>query len=375
MTDVFYLFKESQSRRRMLEQILAGADAGLTHEQLFGFPELLRQGQALDCNLLGQRPYGIASSLWHRFDQFLAPKTGIGLGDELLVRAHLARMNRSRLVLATNDNVGLPAARLRARRRLKTPLVYISIGLPERMQSVSAISKQRAEKYRRVLAKVDCFVAYGHAEAGWIRDWLGDTVPVAFLPFGVDTAQWHPVEHMVSRWDVLSIGADPMRDFGLFIEYARQRPVLRFGWITSRERRAECGSIPRNVDVQTNLPVRAVMDAIAAAKLIVLPVKENSYSGATTTLLQCMAMGKAVAVSRVGAICNGYGFEDGVHLRWMKPGSVESLAAAADGLLADADTALRVGDAARRHVTTNLNWHRYVERLKEVLNSGWIKNG
>jgi len=35
-----------------------------------------------------------------------------------------------------------------------------------------------------------------------------------------------------------------------------------------------------------------VRSALAGARCVALPVRDNSYSGATTTLLQAMAMGK-----------------------------------------------------------------------------------
>ena len=57
--------------------------------------------------------------------------TGVGLGDVMSVRAHLWQMNRARVVVATTDNTGLPAARLKARGALRAPLIYISVGLPE----------------------------------------------------------------------------------------------------------------------------------------------------------------------------------------------------------------------------------------------------
>lgn len=374
MSWAFYLFKENAARRKMLRQVSSEFPVDAAKEQLFGYHELLQQGIPLDCNLLEERHESFWTDCWRRLDQFLAPRTGIGLGDAPSVQMHLKRMNRARVVLATNDNVGLPAARLRACRRLRVPLLYVSIGLPERMQMVRVYSKRREDRYRRMLAHVDGYITYGYAEADWIREWLGGNVPVFFLPFGVDTQRWQPISNITPRWDVLSIGADPMRDFELFLEYARQRSSLRFGWITSRDRRAEMTRIPCNMDVQTDVPLGKVMDGIAASRVVVHPVKENTYSGATTTLLQTMAMGKAVAVSRVGAIREGYGFKDGVHLKWMQPGSFESLAAVVDGLLADPDAAQTMAGNARRHVVEHLNWGRYVESLHDILNLGWMKN-
>ena len=368
--DVFYLFRDTPERRETLRRLRAGEAGGLAAGQLFGFDALRAKGVAVDCNLRLPRIGSVRETVAGWIEKAYAPRTGIGLGDVCSVRAHLWQMNRARVVVATTDNTGLPAARLKARGRLRVPLVYVSVGLPERIESAAAISPARAARYRKRLACVDRFVAYGHAEAEWLRRWLGDPDKVRFVPFGVDTAQWRPETDVAETTDVLAVGSDPQRDFGLLIEYARRHPQVAVGLVVGKDCAAGLGPLPPNVDVRVQIPVAEVKLAIAAARAVVLPVKENTYSGATTTLLQCMAMGKAVAVSRVGAIRAGYGFEDGVNLRWMEPGSADSLAAAVDALLADAAARRRIGAAARRHVEENLDWNRYVRGIESALAVG-----
>ena len=56
------------------------------------------------------------------------------------------------------------------------------------------------------------------------------------------------------------------------------------------------------------------------ARVVALPVRENSYSGATTVLLQAMALGKPVVVTRTKAIETGYGLVDGENCRLVAPG-------------------------------------------------------
>lgn len=371
--DVFYLFRDVPARREMLRRLQAGETSGLAGGQLFGFAELRKKGLAVDCNLRLPRISSVRETVAGWIEKAYAPRTGIGLGDVCSVRAHLWQMNRARVVVATTDNTGLPAARLKARGRLRVPLVYVSVGLPERIESAAAKSPARAARYRKRLASVDRFLAYGYAEAEWLRQWLGNPEKVRFLPFGVDTEKWRPEDGVQETTDVLSVGSDPKRDFGLLVEYARQRPGVGVCLVVGRDGAAGLGPLPPNVEVRVQVPVEEVKNAIARARVVVLPVKENTYSGATTTLLQCLAMGKAVAVSRVGAIRAGYGFEDGVNLRWMEPGSAESLACAVDSLMADAAVRRRIGAAARRHVEENLNWERYVRGIESGLAVGLDK--
>jgi glycosyltransferase involved in cell wall biosynthesis len=338
---------------------------------LFGFAELQQSGWSMDCNLRLPRISSVRETVAGWIERAYAPRTGIGLGDVCSVRAHLWQMNRARVVVATTDNTGLPAARLKASGELRVPLAYVSVGLPERIQAADKRSPARALRYRRRLAAVDRFVAYGHAEAEWLRQWLGDSKKVRFVPFGVDTEQWRPAVAAVETTDVLSVGSDPKRDFGLLAEYARRHPKIGVCLVVGKDCAAGLGELPANVDVRVQIPAEELKTIVAGARVVALPVKENTYSGATTTLLQCMAMGKAVAVSRVGAIREGYGFEDGMNLRWMEPGSPESLAEVVDSLLADEAARRRLGERARRHVVEHLGWDRYVLGIESAI-AEWL---
>lgn len=370
--EVFYLFRDTEERRQMVRRVMEGGKSGLEGGQLFGFEELWKKGTTVDCNLRFPRVGSVRETVQGWIERRYAPRTGVGLGDTCSVCAHMWQINRARVAVTTSDNMGMPAARLKARGRLKVSLVYVSIGLPERLKAVEARSPARAARYRKRLASVDCFIAYGHAETEELRQWIGDSANVRFIPFGVDTAKWRPADASAEVVDVLSIGADPMRDFKLLAEYARRHPAVGVSLVTGRECAAELGPLPTNMQVRIRVPIEELKELIAGARVVVLPVKDNTYSGATTTLLQCMAMGKAVAVSRVGAIREGYGFQDGVNVRWIEPGSLESLSAAVAELLADGGLRRRLGTAARQHVVENLGWGRYINEIEKCL-AEWME--
>ena len=370
--DVFYLFRDTSERRAMVRRVLDGGTAGLAGEQLFGFDRLAGDHWAVDCNLRLPRVTSVAQTVQDWKDRRHLLRTGIGLGDYCSLQAHLGLMNRAQVIVATTDNTGFPAARLKAGGRLLPPLLYVSVGLPERMKKVQEMNPAAAERCRRQLACVDRFAAYGWEEAIWLRQWLGaDEQKVRFIPFGVDTEQWKPAGVAREEFDVVSIGNDSMRDFGLWLECARRHPAISFCMITSRECAHALRNLPENVRVQIQLPIEELRDRIAGARMVMLPVKENTYSGATTTLLQCLSMGKAVAVSRVGAIREGYGFEDGIHLQWMEPGSLESMEKALLQGIGNPDLRVALGKAARQHVVERLDWKFYVARLSDVW-ADWV---
>ncbi len=372
--DIFMLFRDMPERRSRIQQVIEGGGSGLGGEQLFGFEDFRRAGLAVDCNLRLPRSNSMRQTLHGWRDRRYILKTSIGLGDVCSVKAHMWQMNRAKVVVATTDNVGLPAMRLKARGHLKTPLVYVSIGLPERLQALEAVSPSRARRYRKWLSSVDLFVAYGYGEAEWLRHWFGETAQVHFIPFGVDTQKWSPHTGGDKGVDILSIGADPMRDYDLLIEYARQHPAVSICIVTGRGVTDTVRALPQNIQLKFQVPPEKLYSWIAAARMVVLPVKENSYSGATTTLLQCMAMEKPVAVSRVGAIHEGYGFSDGENLRWLEPGSEKSMRNVLDDMLVHQERSEEMGMKARQHVMDHLSWSQYVKNLSECLEL-WIGKG
>jgi len=103
------------------------------------------------------------------------------------------------------------------------------------------------------------------------------------------------------------------------------------------------------------------------ARVVALPVRENTYSGATTVLLQAMALGKPVVVSRTGAIASGYELVDGDNCRLVPPGNAEAFARSLRDVLGDDAQARALGANARTTVERSLTWDRYVDRIEAAL--------
>ena len=104
----------------------------------------------------------------------------------------------------------------------------------------------------------------------------------------------------------------------------------------------------------------------AAARVVGLPVRDNSYSGGTTLLLQAMAMAKPVVVSRTAAVADGYGLEDGVNCRLVPPGEAATFERALDEETG-AGAGSSIGTRARETVERGFSWERYTNALWELL--------
>ena len=359
---VFFIYRHSQLRH---DALAAPVGSGARYS-LYGLDELAAAGWVVAHSLeSGVRPGVVARAAGRVLDRAVRASGGYS-GDFATVLACRRRLNDADVVFSTVDTVGIPLALLARRGVVRAPIVYAAIGLPERLAQLRTTRARRMflEAYRRL----HTIVAYGWGEVDALREWLGDDGPqVLFLPFGVDTTYFAPRASTTADTDIVSIGADPRRDHQLYLALARAHPEWSFRLVLTRDAARSLGAVPGNVTVEADLPFDGVRDRLANARAVVLPVRENSYSGATSVLLQAMATGKPVVVSRTAAIATGYHLEDGGNCRLVSPGSLDELDAAVRELLADDSQAATIGTRARETVERSHTWSRYAGALADVL--------
>jgi glycosyltransferase involved in cell wall biosynthesis len=186
------------------------------------------------------------------------------------------------------------------------------------------------------------------------------------VPFGVDVQSFRPRAEE-PRDDVVSVGADPHRDFGLLVGVASRLPETSFRIVTTPDHVRALPPLPRNVAIETALPFDEMRARLAGARIVALPMRENSYSGATTVLLQSLALGKPVVVTRTQAIATGYGLVDGENCRLVPPGDGNAFERALVDLLGDEERARTLGEAARETVVRGLSRDRWIDRVEELL--------
>jgi glycosyltransferase involved in cell wall biosynthesis len=362
--EAFFLFRDSPLRRASLT-----AEPGTAERYwLYGADQLAERGFSVRHSL---EP-GLEPRLLHRIlDRALrvAVRAGGGYGgDFATVLACRRAAGPADVVFSTVDTVGIPLALLAWARVIRAPFVYASIGLLERIERLRTRLARRV--YERALGRAAVVIAYGHAEAEALRAWFaGAPSPpeVRFVPFGVDTDYFRPSPDQPSDVDVLALGADPRRDYDLLAHVAALLPERSFGVVASADQARALAGAPVNMTVESDLPFREVRERLARARVVALPVRANRYTGATTTLLQAMASGKPVVVSRTAAIAEGYGLVDGENCRLVEPAEEARFAAALADLLTDNAAAARLGENARTTVERQLSWERYVDAIADAL--------
>jgi glycosyltransferase involved in cell wall biosynthesis len=360
---VYLAYRDSPQRRAALAAPRGSAERYL----LYGLDQLAERGWATshDLERTGSAP-AWARAAGSATKRVLERAGGYG-GDFATVMASLRRANRADVVLSTVDTVGIPLMLLNRAGRVRPPLVYVAIGLPERLERLRTPRMRRL--YAQALTASAAVVAYSEFEVEELRKWLaaqGESTRFEFVPFGVDERAFVAMNVQPSV-DVVSIGADPHRDHELLLAVAAEMPNRSFWIVTTRDRARALGALPENVEVEADLPLDAVRLRLAEARVVALPVRDNSYSGATTVLLQAMAASKPVVVSRTKAIETGYGLVDGENCRLVAPGDATSFQRALGDVLRDEWHARALGATARRTVEAGLTWTRYVDRIEAVL--------
>ena len=361
-SSIFFAFRDSPQRRSALRTPAGSAE----RYSLFGLDEVAARGVRVSHNL---EPPG-RKAWWARLagaaiNRALYASGGYG-GDFASVLGSLRRANAADVIFSTVDTLGIPLILLKRVGLVRRPLVYVSIGLPERL--VQLRNRPMRRLYRSALRGASAVVAYSEHEAAALRDWLGPGGPeVVFVPFGVDVDAFRPVEAADQDFDVLSVGVDPRRDFELLLAIAERNPELIFRIVAGADRARSLGRLPDNVTLETDIPLEQVRLRLAASRCVALPVRDNSYSGATTTLLQAMAMGKPVIVSRTAAIADGYELEDRDNCRLVEPGDEQAFERAVLETLTGAAAARALGSRARQTVERSFSWERFTGALWEVL--------
>ena len=358
----FVLYRDSPLRREALRARVGDP----SRYSLYGLDELARAGFELRHDLEPAfEPGALARAAASVLDRSVRLGGGYS-GDFARVLASLRELNRSDVVYSTVDTVGIPLALLGRVGRVRPPVVYAAIGLPERLEQLRGPAAPRvfADAFRRL----HTIVAYGWGEVEELRAWLGPDGPrVEFVAFGVDTEHFRTDPSVEPEEDVVSVGADPRRDFQLVAELARRLPERSFRIVASADHVGRLRPLPENVRLEVDVPLARVRECLLRARVVALPVRDNTYSGATTTLLQAMACGRPVVVTRTAAVARGYHLDDGVNCRLVPPGDLAALEHAVTGLLEDGNLAAALGLRAREMVEQELTWARYAAEIRRLL--------
>ena len=304
-----------------------------------------------------------------RFGRLLERVGGAGA---LLGWVCFRQRRRYDAVFTDGEQVGLPLALL-SRLTFRRAFAHVMI-----VHLMSPPKKAWLYRAFRLGRYIDTAIVYSTAQQRFLTERLGQPAErVVFTPFMVDTEFFDPdrVEPAGAAPMICSAGLE-FRDYPTLMEAVRGldlRVVIAAAspW-SKRDDSTTQAEVPANVEV-CRLGFVDLRQLYADATFVVMPLVENDFQAGVTTILEAMAMGKAVVCSRTAGQQDIV--IDGVSGVYVPPGDDRRLRAAIEELLADPQRVATLGAAAREQVVHTCDLHIYADRLGHVVLESAARHG
>lgn len=280
------------------------------------------------------------------------------------------------VIFSDGEHIGLVLGILLARRQHRCRHVMIA-------HSISASKKRLLAAWAR--GGIDAVIVHSSTQLSFAINDLGFGADQVYLfPYQVDTEFWRPGPSHEELM-IFSCGLE-CRDYPTLIEAVRGLPVgTTVGAMSHWSRHAnrlQGSGLPPNVTVGQFNYIE-LKDLYSRARFVVVPLVDVNYHAGITTILEAMAMGKAVIVTRargqqdtiIGPLwqsgqdswpSNGPPPEASTGI-YVPPGDVAALRSAIIFLLGRADLASVLGRNARQFVERHTTLEQFVQRLSSVI--------
>jgi len=331
-------------------------------EMLYGRNHLGAHGFATSFLEGGLGEGGWRRRLWKPAEGYISRRLRMGFLWHL-AQVHQGELAAAGVVFTTTDACGLPVARLKALGRLRTPLVYLSQGLSDRLAAMppGRLRESFRRAYSRYLRAAERVLVLGEGAAEPLLKEL-DLEPdrVHCLQFGVDRDFWTPGNEPDQDY-VFSAGSDLGRDYDTLLGAAGDLPLK----IVTRLPLA--GARGPQVEVGSQFTVLELRELYRRAAVVAITLKDVAQPTGQSSALQAMACGKATIVTRFKGLWDPQGMRHGENCLLVEPGNAQELREAIDKLREDRALARRLGRAARESVERIYNSGHMAGQLAEHL--------
>jgi glycosyltransferase involved in cell wall biosynthesis len=270
------------------------------------------------------------------------------------------RADRYDVVFSNGENIGIPLALLFKTRRRRPGHVLIGhrLSAPKKKIFLKALH-----------GGMDAIFVYAASQHAYAERILG--IPASklhLIPFHADSSFYRPMPDIPVENHISSAGLE-WRDYPTLIEAVRGLDIeLRLAaaspW-SKHEDETAARTLPPNVSARrySYLELRQLY---ASSRFVVVPLYENDFQAGVTTMLEAMATGKAVIVTRTSGQRDV--IEDGVNGLYVPPGDVNGWREAISQLLASPERAAALGARARETIVSQMSLDLWVERIAAVAN-------
>ena len=345
--------------------------ASLNPRTLLLIPSVARRGVEADV-AANQHPTMDYYALQSRLGADLADYATVDAERHPLVRAaalagrdaalaaygfvHAARYD---VIFANSESIGLPLAALLKLKRRRPGHVVIG-------HRVSAAKKKHL--FRALHPQIDALFVYADTQRAFAERELG--IPAErlhLISFHADTRFFHPMIDVRPERRISSAGLE-LRDYPTLIEAVRGldldvKLAAASPW-SKRKNETQNRQLPANVSAK-GYGYRDLRDLYASSAFIVVPLYETDFQAGVTAILEAMAMGKAVIVSKTRGQRDV--IEDGVTGIYVPPEDSAAMRTAITELLAAPGRAARIGAKAREAVVARMSLDIWADRIADVI--------
>ena len=286
----------------------------------------------------------------------------LGGRDAALAAMAFARRRDYGAIFSNGENVGVPLALLLG--FVPRRVGHVTIG-----HRISTRKKQVFFRGLKAQRRLDKIFVYAQAQYDWGVDRLRIAPEkLALIPFHADDRFYRPMTALVNPRQICSAGLE-WRDYPTLIEAVAGLPDLSVKlaaaspW-SKHEDQTAGRALPPNVDAR-RYDYAGLRALYAESSFVVVPLRETDFQAGVTTILEAMAMGKAVIATRTTGQTDV--ITDGENGLVVAPGDVAGWRRAIARLRDDDALRERLGRNARRWVEENAALDRWARRLAEAV--------
>jgi glycosyltransferase involved in cell wall biosynthesis len=267
------------------------------------------------------------------------------------------------VVFTNGENVGLPYAIL-TKLFTKRPR-HIMIG-----HRLSTPKKQPFFRSFNALSAIDEIFVYSNYQRSFAVDRLKmPEVNVHLIQFHADARFFRPVPSSRKARDLVSAAGLEHRDYDVLVQAARQLPDLSFQlaaaspWSKNRNRVAGA-ALPENVKARA-MTWFELRPLYADSFAVVVPVVETDFQAGITVVLEAMAMGRPVIVTKTAGRSDT--IIDGVTGIYVPPGDASALKAALVFMRDHPEKMENMGHKAREWVLEHARQETWAGRIADSI--------
>jgi len=282
--------------------------------------------------------------------------------DAALALLAFQRRGEFSVMFSNGENVGIPLALLLG--LLPRRVGHVTIG-----HRLSTGKKQLFFRVLKAQRRLDKIFVYAQSQYDWAADRLHlSPDQLALIPFHADDRFYHSLPGPVNPDQICAAGLE-WRDYPTLIAAVESLPDLSVKlaaaspWSKHKDETAE-RVLPPNVDAR-RYQYHELRQLYAESSFVVVPLYETDFQAGVTTILEAMAMGKAVITTRTAGQTDV--ITDGENGLTVAPGDVAGWREAITRLRSDAALRERLGHNARRWIEEHATLDRWAARIAQAM--------